>query len=756
MHHVTASAMELAGRVARLCLAAIVGFFAVALSSRDVEADTLSAGFGHTCAVTRLGGVKCWGDNSYFGLGDGTRNATSSPVDVRGLQERVTDVSAGSFYSCALTASGAVKCWGYGLNGQLGIGIETTADSPVSVSALDAKVRAIATGPRHACALTEAGDVLCWGNNEFGQLGDGSEANSALPVRVSGLGPGVLAVAAGDFYSCALTAARGVKCWGRNDSGQLGDGTLESRSSPVNVVGLEARVTALSLATWHSCALTVAGQVKCWGSNGAGGFGNGTYSSSPVPVAATSLTEPAVAIAAADWHTCALTSRGAVKCWGYNPDGELGDGTTSSSSRAIDVEGLGTGVVALAAGRAHTCARLRTGEVRCWGRGDMDQLGNGIPTVREVPTDVVGLGAGAIEVATAEHHACAVSADGTASCWGQNFSGELGDGTASSRSIASAVTGMGSPLIAIATGTTHSCAITQRNAVWCWGFGVYGQLGDGYKENRAEPVATMRLDGNAAELALGSVHSCALTLEGEVRCWGSNEVGQLGVGNNISGRPAPLLVVDLGPGVKAIAAGAFHSCALTAAGGVKCWGQNGAHELGDGTTTNRNGPVDVQGLEADVVAISAHGRQTCALTQSDAVKCWGNNEGVPVDVAGLDGGIAMIAVGAAHGCALMGTGSLKCWGANDDGQLGDGTRDYRPYAVEVMESSRDVSWVAAGDSNTCVIAGGVAKCWGNNASGQVGNGEAGYALVPAKVVGSPFASHPPRLRSNPLRFGPRR
>lgn len=756
MHHVTASAIGLAGGIVRVCLAAIIGLFAVALSSRDVEADALSAGFGHTCAVTRLGGVKCWGDNSYFGLGDGTLNSTASPVDVHGLQDRVTDVSAGAFYSCALTAAGVVKCWGYGLNGQLGIGTETTTDSPVPVSALNAKVRAIATGPRHACALTDEGEVLCWGDNEFGQLGDGSEANSALPVRVSGLGPGVLAIAAGYYYSCALTAARGVKCWGRNDSGQLGDGTFESRSSPVNVVGLEARVAALSLATWHSCALTVAGQVKCWGSNGAGAFGNGTYSSSPRPVTATSLDESAVAIAAADWHTCALTSRGAVKCWGYNQDGELGDGTTNSSSRAIDVEGLGSGVVALAAGHSHTCARLRTGEVRCWGGGDMDQLGNGIPTVREVPADVVGLGASAIEVATAEHHACALSADGTASCWGQNFSGELGDGTARPRSIASAVAGIDSPLVAIATGGEHSCAITQGNAVWCWGFGVYGQLGDGYKENRAEPVATMRLGGNAAELALGSIHSCALTLDGEVHCWGSNEVGQLGVGSNIQGRPAPLLVVDLGPGVKAIAAGTFHSCALTAAGGVKCWGQNGAHELGDGTTTNRNRPVDVQGLEADVVAISAHGRQTCALTQSDAVKCWGNYEEVPVDVAGLDGKIVMIATGAGHGCALMAIGSLRCWGFNQSGQLGDGTRDYRVDAVEVMESSSGVSWVAAGDRNTCAIAGGVAKCWGSNDSGQIGNGEAGYALVPAKVIGSPFAPHPPRLRSNPMQLAPQR
>lgn len=756
MHYVIANASELAGGIARLCAFAIIGLFAVALSSRDVEAAPLSAGFGHTCAVTRLGGVKCWGDNSYFGLGDGTRNSTASPVDVRGLHERVTDVSAGAFYSCALTAAGMVKCWGYGLNGQLGMGVETTAASPVSVSALDGKVRAITTGPRHACALTDAGDVLCWGNNEFGQLGDGTEANSALPVGVLGLGPGVLAIAAGDYYSCALTSARGVKCWGRNDSGQLGDGTVEDRSSPVNVVGLNTRVAALSLGSWHACALTVAGQVKCWGSNGSGQFGNGTRSSSTTAVSATTLTEPAIAIATADWHTCALTSRGAVKCWGGNPDGELGDGTTSGSSSAIDVEGLGTEVVALAAGHAHTCARLRTGELRCWGDGRMEQLGNGVPSVREVPLDVVGLDAGALSIATAQHHSCAISADGSASCWGQNHSGELGNGTMDPQSVASPVVGGGSPLIAIATGVEHSCAITRERAVWCWGFGAYGQLGDGYKETRTEPVAAMRFNGDAAELALGNAHSCALTVYGEVRCWGSNAVGQLGAGINIDGRPAPLAVVDLGPGVKAIAAGAYHSCAITATGGVKCWGQNGAHELGDGTTTNRNRPVSVQGLEANVVGISAHGLQTCALTLSDAVKCWGNYEEALVDVAGLEGKIAMIAVGSAHGCALMATGSLKCWGFNDNGQLGDGTRDYRLAATEVMESSSDVSWVAAGDSNTCAIVGGVAKCWGSNDSGQIGNGEAGYALVPAKVVGSPFTPHPPRLRSNPLRSGPQR
>ncbi|MBO9665134.1 hypothetical protein [Dokdonella sp.] len=742
-----------AGGIARVFSIAILGFLAMLSSSRDALAESLSSGFAHTCAITPLGGVKCWGDNTYFGLGDGTRNPTSLPVDVLGLQDRVTDIAVGAFYSCALTARGAVKCWGYGLNGQVGIGLETVAERPALVSGLGAGMRAITAGPTHACALTDAGDVLCWGNNEFGQLGDGTEANSVVPVPVSGLGPGTLAIAAGADHSCALTAARGVKCWGRNESGQLGDGTFAKRSTPVNVVGLDSGVAAVSLAVGHSCALTVVGRVKCWGGNGSGELGNGTpSSSSPVPVDATALEDAAIAIVTAYWHTCALTGRGAVKCWGSNFDGQLGDGTTNDRSGAVEVEGLGSGVVALAAGYSHTCARLRTGELRCWGSGSMNQLGNGIPITREVPTDVVGLGASEVEVATAEHHACALSADGAASCWGWNSFGELGDGTTSPRSTASAVTGIGSPLTAVATGVAHSCAITQGNAVWCWGFGAFGQLGDGYRENRAAPVATMRLDGNAAELALGYVHSCALTLDGEVRCWGNNEVGQLGVGNDIEGRSSPLPVIELGPGVKAIAAGAYHSCAITAAGGVKCWGQNASGELGDGTTTNRNKPVDVQGLGTDVVAISAHAQQTCALTRSRAVRCWGNGAPAIVDVAGLDGEIIMIAAGAAHGCALMGGGSLKCWGANHYGQLGDGTRDYRPNAVGVREASSGVSRVAAGDRNTCAIVAGVVRCWGSTVFGQVGNGDVGYALVPQKVVGSPFTSVPPRLRSDALRL----
>ncbi len=218
-----------------------------------------AAGYGHTCALTAGGGVKCWGWNDSGQLGDGTTTELRlMPVDVIGLASGVAALDAGWSHTCALTA-GAGSSAGGSTNGQLGDGTTTNRLTPVDVAGLASGVGALAAGGAHTCALTVGGGVKCWGWNGYGQLGDGTTTNRLTPVDVAGLASGVGALAAGNVHTCALTAAGGVKCWRPNGCGQLGDGTTTFRPTPVDVAGLASGVAALAAGYAHTCALTAAG-----------------------------------------------------------------------------------------------------------------------------------------------------------------------------------------------------------------------------------------------------------------------------------------------------------------------------------------------------------------------------------------------------------------------------------------------------------------------------------------------------------------
>jgi alpha-tubulin suppressor-like RCC1 family protein len=240
--------------------------------------QAVSAGYEHTCAVTSAGGVKCWGWNGYGQLGDNSTTSSATPVNVTGLASGAVAVSAGMDHTCTLTAAGGVKCWGRNNNGQLGNGATTDSHAPVDVVGLSSGVRAISAGREYTCAIDSAGGLKCWGENAFGALGDnnGSPTESFVPspVDVVGLSSGVQAVATGQYTTCAITSTGGVKCWGENESGELGNGTMTNSLLPSDVVGLSSGVQAVSVGNTHVCALTSAGAVKCWGSGQA--VGNAT------------------------------------------------------------------------------------------------------------------------------------------------------------------------------------------------------------------------------------------------------------------------------------------------------------------------------------------------------------------------------------------------------------------------------------------------------------------------------------------------
>ncbi len=400
----------------------------LAATTNPITVTAIATGGSHTCALTSAGGVLCWGANNFGQLGDGTTTGRTTPVAVRGLPGNVKAIAAGSNYTCALTGTGGVACWGANFFGQLGNGTTTNSVTPVAVRGLfpTSDVAAITAGQEQTCALTSAGAVWCWGWNSYGQLGDGTMTDRATPVAVGGLPSPVTAIAAGYEHTCALTRAGAVWCWGFDRAGQLGNGTRTDSSVPVAVGGLLSGVKAIATGD-HSCALTNTGAVWCWGANGSGELGNGTTTSSPLPEAVRGLPSDLTAIAAGGAHTCALTSGGAMWCWGGNRAGQLGDGTTTPSALRVAVGGLPSGVTAIAAGVEHTCALTTAGAVWCWGANGSGQLGNGTTTNSSVPVAVSGLPPlGVTAIAAGGAHTCALTGAGAVWCWGANGSGQLG------------------------------------------------------------------------------------------------------------------------------------------------------------------------------------------------------------------------------------------------------------------------------------------------------------------------------------------
>jgi len=355
-------------------------------------ASTIAAGRYHTCALTAAGAAMCWGRNTFGQAGANAGAESEVPVVVEDLESGAVAVTAGKYFTCAITDAGAVLCWGENGSGSLGNNSTTTSYYPVAVWGLSSGYKAVTAGQFFACALSDAGAVKCWGENTGGQLGVGTKVDSLTPVAVQGLPGPLTAIAAGDFFVCGLTEAGSVVCWGANDYGQVGDGTTTDRTTPTPVAGLTGTIVAIAAGESHVCALNDSGAVKCWGGNDQGQLGDGTKVDSLAPVAVETLSSGVAAISVSSGHSCAIMDNGAAKCWGANEYGQIGDTTTDDKTSPVQVSGLTGGVAAIEQGTFHTCALKQTGAAVCWGRNNFGQVGDATYVDSHTPADVSGFG----------------------------------------------------------------------------------------------------------------------------------------------------------------------------------------------------------------------------------------------------------------------------------------------------------------------------------------------------------------------------
>jgi len=352
------------------------------------KAIGIAAGNGFACALMASHAIECWGNGTDGDLGNGAASQSSTPVLVSGISH-AAQIAAGGYNACAVLSTGRIKCWGDDTYGQLGNGAHgTTSDVPVYVAGILHAAR-VDVGTTHACALTTTGAVKCWGDGTSGALGDGSVAEHDTPVQVTGILHKATWVSAGQSYSCAVQASR-AKCWGHNAEGELGIGRINDRHVPVVVQNLGTAVLVINAGIVHTCALIVGPTghaARCWGFNNYGQVGNGSTHEVHLPAHVSGWTSLATSIAPGLGFTCGVRG-GAAKCWGLDASGQLGTGGTPDRHTPAQVANLTSGVVKVATGSDAGYALLASGGVRSWGVNSSGQLGDGDTTPSPVPVTV--------------------------------------------------------------------------------------------------------------------------------------------------------------------------------------------------------------------------------------------------------------------------------------------------------------------------------------------------------------------------------
>lgn len=525
-------------------------------------ATAISAMDYHTCALLSTGAVQCWGSNWNGELGDGTTTQANAPVNVSGISGAVS-VSAGSSISCASLVNGTAYCWGYGYSGQLGAGTSSQSLTPVQISGVSS-VASIHAGYSHVCARRMDDTASCWGDDMFGQIDGVSSTTPAVPTLLSAASGPIASVSVGQDFTCVILTSGLRQCFGSYFYGKLGDGRIHYHTARIEN-SINASKIAISRNGNFSCALA-SGSVQCWGTGWNGQLGNGTNTGNQETPVSVSGISTAVDVSAGYSHACAALSNGTVQCWGYNGNGELGDGTMIEAWSPVPVSGINN-AIAVTAGGNHSCALLSDQTVKCWGYNGYGELGDGTTTSAATPVVVSGIN-NAVAIDGGGYHTCAVLSNGTINCWGANWSGQIGDGTTNYAYTPVAVSGI-STAAAVSAGYSHNCALLSGGTVQCWGDGGSGQLGDGTFSVMYTPVAVPGLS-NVIDISASGSTSCAALADGSASCWGNNYNRQLGDGTNIS-QGAPVNVIGVS-GATDVSAGSLSSCAILSGGAISCWG----------------------------------------------------------------------------------------------------------------------------------------------------------------------------------------
>lgn len=758
----------------------------------NVLAKAVKVGRYMTCVVTTDNRIKCFGDANYGSLMRG--NATDYGFAASHIGDNLPyiDLGAGRTVNsvlpiddvidvesrtvCVIMDNNKTKCWGYGAVGKLGNGLNThRGDHPTEIGdniiELDYngdEAIQISVGPNHVCAVLMSGEAKCWGNGGRGRLGQGNTSHQQqiprnVPAIDLGTGHTAKKVSAGSEFTCVILNDDRVKCWGRNNRGQLGYGdTIDRGDGPGEMgdnlpyVDLGSGKTALDIETQFEsvCALLNDNTVKCWGYNGYGNLGIG--STTQIGDAASEMGDAllpvnlgagrtATKLSRSNYGMCAFLDNADVKCWGRNnraqmAAGHLYDIGESALSMGDNLSPINISssqnIISIQTKEFHGCAVLSNNTLKCWGGSFSGSRGSGDSLIGDEPSDMgsnlpsldLGANPNFKEIKSNAFATCGLDFTDRLACWGYAGEGSLALGNSTNRGHLPSHWGDNLQYIDFGTGLTvkqfsihyrGGCALLSNDTVACWGRNNNGQLGHGNKTVRGDNPTEIGDNfiltdlGNTSipvDVSKGYNNACARFTNGQVKCWGYGAMGQNGKNNNAQlgdggGEMGnSLTYIDLGTGLNSaqLCSGLNYNCSRMTDGRVKCWGEAANGQLGTGDTNDRGN----NGAEM------------------------GDN--LPFVDLGTGRTAQKISCGYYHVCALLDNDQMKCWGEAGNGQLGTGdTNDRGNNAGEMGDllpyvdvgTDRFVLDIATGRQHSCaVLDNNTLKCWGRNNYGQLGQG----------------------------------
>jgi alpha-tubulin suppressor-like RCC1 family protein len=627
-------------------------------SAKSSPVQTVAGGSNWKQAATSYGngiGIKTdgtlwnWGHNTSGSLGDNSTTHRSSPVQTVAGGSNWKYCSTGTLFSAAIKNDGSLWSWGLNSLGQLGDNTTANRSSPVQTVSLGNNWRSLSCGETHMAAIREDSSLWLWGDNTYGQLGDGTRTHKSSPVQTIAGGTSWKQVACGSFFTAAIKTDNSLWLWGHNGSGRLGTGNTTHRSSPVQTVALGTNWSTVDAGLDHVAAIKTDGTLWTWGQGTDGKLGDNTSTSKSSPVQITDLSTSWLRVAASTIGTLAIrddtyvedalysmngiemdnlfmrktvVDEGHVWTWGRNTNGALGDNSTTHRSSPVQLLTTTRGWKKISSSKSvQASAAIQNGKLWAWGANDLGILGDASLTHRSSPVQVLGSRSWK-QVSLGGNFGAAIEDTGSLWLWGQNDFGQIGSGSAKSSPVQSINTETNWKHVS--SGGAHLLAVKTNNSLWLWGNNTYGQLGDNTKTHRSSPVQTVAGGTNWRIGSAGADHSAVIKTDGTLWLWGRNTNGRLG-DNSTTHRSSPVQTVAGGITWREVSCGNAHTAGIKTDGSLWLWGDNGNGRLGDGSTTHRSSPVQTIAGGTNWLHVSCGNIATAALKNDNTIWVWGDN-----------------------------------------------------------------------------------------------------------------------------------